>query len=127
MPFTYDPTTARGRVRLLVADTDETTSAKQIFTDAEIDAFLTVEDNEVFAAAAAACEAISASSARSAVAYRAVGMSIDKSDIPQHFMSLAEKYRERAARPTAEEIDSFDYSISDFGEDESEFVGDIIT
>ena len=34
MAFTYDPTTARGQVRLLVSDTD---ADAEIFSDAEID------------------------------------------------------------------------------------------
>ena len=54
MAFTYDSTTARGRVRLLVSDTDTATAANQIFDDDEIDAFLALENNEVYAAAAAA-------------------------------------------------------------------------
>ena len=127
MAFTYDPTTSRGKVRLLVADTDEETQTNQIFTDAEVDAFLVLENNEVHTAAAAACESIAASTARSAIAWKALNESIDKKSIPDLFMKLATKYRKRAALGVSEEVDSFDYTLSQFGEDISEYVGDIIT
>jgi len=39
MAFTYDLTTDRGKVRLLIQDTDET---YEFYTDAEIDAFITL-------------------------------------------------------------------------------------
>jgi len=53
MAFTYDVTTNRGRVRLLIADTDATS---YIFEDAEIDAFLTMQGSVVFLSAAQALE-----------------------------------------------------------------------
>lgn len=53
MAFTYDPTTDRGRVRLLLTDIDAPTG---VFTDAEIDAFLALEGNNVKRAAAQAID-----------------------------------------------------------------------
>lgn len=53
MAFTYDPTTDRGRVRLLLTDIDEPTA---VFTDAEIDAFLDLENGSVKRAAAQAID-----------------------------------------------------------------------
>lgn len=57
MAFTYDPTTDRGKVRLLIQDTDETYG---FYPDADIDAFLTMgedcEGDTVFHAAALALE-----------------------------------------------------------------------
>lgn len=58
MAWTYDPTTDRGKVRLLCTDSD---TNHQIFTDDEIDAFLAIENNAVRLAAAAALERIAAS------------------------------------------------------------------
>ena len=56
MSFTYDTTTSRGEVRLLITDTDEST---YLFEDAEIDAFLSMAlNNSVFLAAAIALERI---------------------------------------------------------------------
>ena len=52
MSYTYDPTTDRGRVRLLVRDTDE---KSYVFSDAEIDVFLALAESDVFLAAAMAC------------------------------------------------------------------------
>lgn len=127
MAFTYDSTTDRGRVRLLVGDTDTSDSTKQIFTDAEIDAFLALESSEVYAAAAAACESLAATSARSAIRYKAEKLlDIDRKDVPEHFRALAEKYRERSTTAPAEEIDSMDYAVGAFGGDMSEYVGDRI-
>ncbi|MEE8551467.1 MAG: hypothetical protein V3T08_09480 [Gemmatimonadota bacterium] len=127
MAFTYDTTTSRGRVRLLVSDTDTADATKQIFTDAEIDAFLAFENNEIYAAAAAACESLAANTARSAILYRAEKLlAIDRKNVPMHFRALAKMYRERSVSAPAEEIDSMDYSIGPFGDDRSEYVGDTV-
>ena len=126
MAFTYDTTTTRGRVRLLIADTDTSDSTKQIFTDSEIDAFLALENNEVYGAAAAACESLSASTARSAVMYRAEKLfEIDRKQLPEHFRSLANMFRDRmTAGDPFEEIDSMDFRMDTYGTDRSEYVGD---
>lgn len=57
MAFTYDVSTDRGKVRLLITDVQE---ANPLFQDAEIDAFLTL-NTSVRLAAAAALEVIAAS------------------------------------------------------------------
>jgi hypothetical protein len=49
--FTYDPSTPRGVVRLLIGDTQQDLTS---FNDAEIDAFLTMEGNNTKAAGATA-------------------------------------------------------------------------
>ena len=126
MAFTADPTTDRGRTRLLVGDVDTAVAANQIFTDAEIDAFLALEGNDVYGAAAAACSAVAASSARSAVAWRVLESSLDMKAVPREFRELAKSYRERAVSAPAEEIDSLDYRVSPFGRDLSEYVGDVV-
>ncbi len=58
MAFTYDVTTTRGKVRLLCTDS---VLANEIFADAEIDAFLTLESSDVRRAAALALETIASS------------------------------------------------------------------
>ena len=127
MSFTYDPTTDRGKVRLLVGDTDTATAANQIFTDAEIDALLSIEDNEVYAAAAAGCESLAAVATHSAVIVRAGRiLNIDRAKVPAHYRALAEKYRERSLAAPTEEIDSLDYSVGPYGVDASEYVGDVV-
>lgn len=57
MTFTYDPTTDRGRVRLLCRDTVE---AAAVYEDAEIDAFLALGSSQVLLAAAFALENLAA-------------------------------------------------------------------
>lgn len=130
MTFTLDPTTDRGKVRLLVGDTDELEPDHQIFNDAEIDAFLSLEAQNVYAAAAAACQSVAASSAKSAIAWRAMGndLQVDKKEVPAAYRDLAQQYRERATGAQSgpvEEIDSMDYDIGPFGGDRSEYVGDL--
>lgn len=61
MAFTYDPTTSRGQVRLNIYDTDTVNADRQIFTDAEIDAFLTMNGLIVKLASANALESMAAS------------------------------------------------------------------
>lgn len=125
MAFTYDTTTARGRVRLLLADTDTSDATKQMFTDAEVDAFLALESNEVYGAAAAACESLAASAARSAVRYKAERLlEIDRKDIPAHFRALAKTYRDRLMAEPTEHIDAYDVAFDELGGDRSEYVGD---
>lgn len=126
MAFSYDPTTARGRVRLLVADTNTADATKQIFTDDEVDAFLALEDQEVYGAAAAACSSIAASASKSALAYRALDLSLDKTQIPAHFRGLAEDYRQRVGMTPVEYIDSADFVIDSAGRDVSEYTGDVV-
>lgn len=127
MAFTFDPTTARGKVRLLVADTDTVTEANQVFSDAEIDAFLSLEDNEIYAAAAAAAQSMAAMASRSAIKYIAERiLEIDKKDIPKYFLALAEQYRKQSVAGPGEDIDSAAYHIGTFGGDHSEYYGDVI-
>lgn len=58
MSFTYDPSTDRGLVRLLIGDIRSDLPNSPIFQDAEIDAFLTAEGGSVKLGAALAAETI---------------------------------------------------------------------
>jgi hypothetical protein len=125
MTFTLDPTTSRGRVRLLIGDTDTEKAANQIFSDGEIDAFLDLESQDVYAAAAAACRALAASSTRSAIAWRSMKSSMDQKDIPKRYAELGDTYAKKSTAGSPwEEMDSLDYRIGPYGGDGSEFVGD---
>ena len=55
MPFTYDPSTDAGKVRMLARDTVE---ASALFQDAEITALLDLNDGDVRLAAADALDAV---------------------------------------------------------------------
>lgn len=128
MAFTFDATTARGRVRLLLSDTDTAVANNQIFPDDEIDAFLAIENQEIYAAAAAGCESLSAMSARSAIRIKLERLlEIDRKEQPRHFRMLAEQYRKRSQAEPTEEIDSMEYIVDSFGEDDSEYVGDVVS
>lgn len=64
MAFTFDPTTPRGKVRLLIGDTDTATVANQIFDDASVDAFIELSDGaDVKLASALALDRIASSQA----------------------------------------------------------------
>lgn len=127
MAFTFDPTTTRGKVRLLLGDTNTSEIPKQIFSDAEIDAFLSLENNEVYVAAAAGAESIAANKAKSAIMWEALDEELDMRDVPKHYLALAKIWRERGTSGEPfEEMDTLDYRISPFGRDESEYVGDTI-
>ena len=58
MVFSYDPTTDLGKVRLLCTDSIE---AYEIFTDADITAFMDIEGSNVRKSAALALETIASS------------------------------------------------------------------
>jgi hypothetical protein len=60
MSFTYDLGTNIGKVRMLIPDHDEDNA---IFTDEEIEAFLSLEDNSIRRAAAVALETMAANDA----------------------------------------------------------------
>ena len=131
MAYTYNISTDRGRVRLLVGDTTTKTIQVQgehyAFSDAEIDAFLDLNSDDVWAAAADACRTFAANEILGALRLSLSGFTIDRSKVPEFWNNLADKYEAKAkAGDITEFIDSFDHQISDFGEDETEYVGDIV-
>lgn len=121
MAFTYDPSTSRGRVRMLIGDTDTVAERNQIFTDDDIDAFLDLEGQSVYGAAAAACRAIAASAMRSRIALKATG------NPPGRWTDIAKTFDEKAVTgDPVELIDAVEYRIGEFGQDDSEYVGDTL-
>lgn len=91
--MTYDPTLAKDtdKVRYLVGDTDDD---DLMLEDTEIKFLLTLENDNLFEAAARACETIAAKFARD-VNYRFSTMWQDASDAYDHYMRLAKRLRER--------------------------------
>lgn len=132
MSYTYNVSTSSGMVRFLVGDkTMEKDIPVQgenyIFEDAEIDALLDLNSGEVWAASADACRRLAADEILGAVILKLQGFMLDKEEIPTHWMALADKYDAKAkAGDLVEFVDSFDHDISEFGEDDTEYVGDII-
>ena len=125
MAFTHDPTTDRGKLRLLIYDTVESTAA---FTDAEIDAFLELNSDDIWYAAADACRSLATKNAGSAFMVRIEGaLQIDKRKIADYFLGLASNYENRASNSSGnvvEYIDSLALDIDLIGQDNSEYVGD---
>lgn len=131
MSFSYNPTTDRGRVRLLLRDTtDEVNPIKgehYVFSDSEIDAFLDMNSNDVWAAASDGCRSLAADEVLGALRLSLSGFTIDRTNVTKTWNELADKYDAKSkAGDITEFVDSFDHQISFASEDETEYVGDII-
>ena len=94
MTATYNTSspTSRDKLRLKIGDTN---TSHPIFEDEELDMFLD-EDGEVLLAAASACRAIAASSAKQAVFLSMPGISISKISVPDKFLELARVFETQA-------------------------------
>jgi len=129
MSYTYDPATDRGKIRLLIHDTtDGTYGTDYDFTDADIDALLEQNSDSVWLGAADACRVLAAKAASSSFIIKLPGaLELDRKQIAQVYLSLAERYESRASTgPDAivEHIDSFAIGWDIIGADISEYVGD---
>ena len=127
MTFTADPTTDRGKCRLLIFDNkDGTYLTDYQFTDADIDAALEINSDSVWFAAADLCRAFAAKFMQSGYALEISGaLKIDKKEIPKFYMDLADKYEKRAgssADAIVEIVDSYQYEVDEIGRDNSEYV-----
>ena len=98
MAWTFDPSTSRGRVRLLIGDDD---TDNQIFQDASIDAFLALEGDEVKLGAAAALEAIAAKQALILKVMKVGDTTTDGAKPPEAPRELAPTSRRPADEPPA--------------------------
>jgi len=96
MAFTYDVATERGQVRLLISDTDTATAANQVFTDAEIDAFLALEGANVRRAAAQALDTIASNEALVQKVLRTVDITTDGAKLADALHKHAEMLRGQA-------------------------------
>ena len=96
MAFTYDVTTDRGKVRLLIGDTVD--SGHQ-FEDAEIDAFLTMANSSLLLAASYALESWASAVSGNMKTEKIGDYSYGKDEAATK-TALAKKYREEdAANP----------------------------
>lgn len=106
-----DYTTTAGQVRLLISDVDE---ANPVLTDPQIDAFLTLEDDNVFRAAALALEAIATSEVLVLKVIRTLDVSTDGAKVADQLMKRAAGLRQRADDDAASADD--DFAIAEFAE-----------
>ena len=93
MAFTYDITTDRGKVRLLISDTN---AADYQFEDTEIDAFLTMASSSLLLAASYALESWAASLTDGLASEKIGDYAYTKKSV-ENKMALAKKYREEDA------------------------------
>lgn len=119
MSFTYDSTTSRGRVRLIIADTN---SASYVFEDAEIDAFLTLQSDDVQLAAVQALRSIVASRAKLSIYYSVNGFTMDRRDVAKTLLALADKIEESASSAPFEFESVLEYLVDRVGQDRSNYV-----
>ena len=107
-PFTYDVTTDRGRVRLLITDRD---AAHEIFNDDEIDAFLSMMSNNVLRAAAVALFQIAANEVLVLKVIKLLELQTDGASAAKALRELAKEYQEKADLEEAGDAGgSFDYA-----------------
>ncbi len=112
MVFTYDTTTDRGKVRLLLGDTDSTNA---IFDDAETDAFLAMGDDEPFLAAAVGAESIASSEMYIQKVIEIMDLKTDGAKVAAEWRQKAKQWRQAYADSIGETGDDFDWA---------EFAGD---
>lgn len=118
MAFTYDPTTERGKVRLMIPDRSE---ASMFFNDEEIDTFLAIEDG-VQRAAALALETMASDQAMVLKVIRVTDLSTDGRAVSQALLERAARLRSQADLADAAEdggaFDVAEWSVSPFAERE---------
>lgn len=99
MTFTYDPTTDRGRVRLLISDTSSL-AERQLYSDDEIDTFLALARgsgaSKVRRAAAEALWAIAGNALQTDKVIRSQDLQTDASKVAAELRQLAQRYRDEA-------------------------------
>jgi len=122
MTFTYDTDTARGKVRLLIGDTD---SDSYDFEDAEVDVFLSQEGSNVYRSAALALRTLATSKVKLARRVRlSWNLEVDRGDMVKNLLALADSYEAKADQDAPTEYwDTFDDGLDRFGVDKSKYVG----
>lgn len=108
MTFTYDPTSPRGQVRLLLTDIDEATA---VFTDDEIDAFLALEGENVKRAAAQAIDTNADNEALASKVIKDHQLSTDGAKVAAELHKRAATLRAQADRDDANNDDEAYFEI----------------
>lgn len=105
MAFTYDVSTDRGKVRMLVPDSSAT---NYVFEDAEVDAFLSLE-GAVRRAAALALETIASNEALTLKVIRVLDLQTDGAKTSDALLKRAGLLRGQADAADAASGDLFDW------------------
>lgn len=106
MSFTYVTTTDIGLVRLRINDR---VSATAVFSDEELQAFLTAE-NGVLRASAAALETLAAQAGASSKLIQVMQLKVDNTKKIDGLLALAKAYRDQAILADAASGGNFDYA-----------------
>ena len=93
MSFTYDLTTAVGKVRLLIPDKDQ---ANAFFTDEELAAYLNMEDDNIFLAAALALESMASDEVIVLKVVKVLDVQTNGEAVSRALLARADKLRDRA-------------------------------
>ena len=109
MAFTYDTTTDRGKVRLLLGDTD---SDNALFDDAETDAFLSADlsNGEILLAAAVGADSIASSEKIVLKVITIMDLKTDGATLAREWRMQAKAWRDMHAESVGEEGDDFDWA-----------------
>lgn len=107
MTFTYDLSTDIGKVRLIISDTVQ---AKAIFTDEEINAFLSMNESNVKLAAAGALDTMASSQAMILKVIRLLDLSTDGAAVARALREHANQLRSDADKADANDGGLFDYA-----------------
>jgi hypothetical protein len=121
--FTYNDTTPgiRDKLRTIIGDND---GDDYIFSNEELDIFLTRNGNGLERSAADACRAIAFSATKQAVIVKLLDTQIDRSEIPRIYLQMANTFERQERNVPIEYWDSFAYDVDCIGQDRSEYVGD---
>lgn len=126
MAFTFDPTTDRGKVRLLIPDDVEQYDGIDVyfFTDAKIDAFLALNENEsgdslVRLAAADALDTWASSEAMITKAIKLLDLTTNGPAVAASLRARADKLRELAEKASTDSgFDVAELALGPFSERE---------
>ena len=131
MPYSLDPTTDGGKVRLLIFDavpsgTSAVVGANYFIEDNEIDGILDLNSSDLWYAAADLCRCLAAKYASEAInlGLGKGDIKIDKTKKSDFYIELAKQYTTRSGGDVVEYIDSANYRVTGTGYDASEYVGD---
>jgi len=115
-----DYTTNLGKLRLLLKDVDED---HPLFSNDELNAFLDINNDDIFMAAADACRALATNAARGAILYRLLGQNIDidKRKIPEWLYKLASKFEARAGMNATAQFVNWHLHIDRDGHDDTDY------
>lgn len=107
MSFSYDPATDAGKVRLLCTDT---VAANEIFTDAEISAFMSMEGSNIKKSAALALETIASSEVLVQKRIRLLDLTTDGPSESEELLRRARELRDQAEIDELEVTSGIDYA-----------------